>query len=158
MKDIHVYIHLPNYVRQWLEHRFGSPVRFGRNSPENFLLTSCVRRPPLNAVVRSPEDNCAIVLPDNAVRRPETYHYLGRRSKAKLSRHIEQLFLLSLWTSCIQYVSQPRQLTPAIEMWCKSNGISCQYEEAVRQKFYRLRSNYSTHGIVLGKKYKKKTS
>lgn len=149
---------LPPYLKEWLEHRFGRPVRFPRHSLENFLLSRSTRRAPANALARRPEEDCAISLPDCAIRRPEVYNYLGRRAKAKVVQQIEQLFVISLWTCCAPYITQRTKLTPTIEAWCKDNGISCSNEEAVRQKFYRIRANYSKHGILLGKKYKKKSS
>ena len=46
MKDITVLLRLEPYLRQWLTHAFGEPVRFPAQSYENHLLLRLVQRVP----------------------------------------------------------------------------------------------------------------
>jgi len=158
MKDLVVHLPLPGYLRQWLAATLGDPVRFPPRSAENVLLTHLLRRrPPLAPPEPAGADTAAIVVPDNGLRPPETYNYLGRRGRAELAAAIERLFRLHLWSECAALMGAEGELGRGIDRWCEGHGIALEGREAVRQKFYRMRKAYRLYGIVLGKKYVKKS-
>lgn len=157
MKDVCIYLQVESYMGAWLRSTLGNPVRFPKKSSENALLSRIVTTRPDDAPpeVRT-EDSVAIVLPDNAERRPEFYNYLGRRARSKLLNAIDCLFRLHLWSECAPLIAARGELNKGIDEWCARHGIALDHREAVRQKFYRMRKSYNDHGIVLGKKYNKK--
>lgn len=157
MKDIVVHIAVPAYLGAWLRHTMGDPVRFPPRSYENLLLQRTLRRRPEGAPVEEAgAGTVALIIPDNALRRPEYYNYLGRRGRALMVQALERLFRLHLWSECCGLLGQPGELNRGLDEWCRHNGIGLDAREAVRQKFYRMRCDYRTFGIVLGKKYAKK--
>lgn len=157
MKDIVVHLPLPAYLRAWLTHTLGDPVRFPARSYENLLLHRLLtRRPPLAPIEEPRQDTVALVIPDNAVKRPEYYNYLGRRGRAEMTQAVERLFRLHLWSDCSALLGASGELNRGIDEWCRTYGIGLDAREAVRQKFYRMRRDYRRYGIVLGKKYAKK--
>ena len=162
MKNVTATIYLPRYLEQYLRHHYGSPVRFPARSMENELLRRLTVRPP-----RSMESEAAaggeqprgidpveIVLPDDALHRPEYYNYLGRTARRRMVSAIDALFRVHLWTECLPLVVEGR-INQGLDEWCRDNGIDLDAREAVRQKFYRMRCLYAPLGIKIGKKYGK---
>lgn len=160
MKGIIIYIKLPAYLRQWLVNSLGYPVRFPPRSFENLLLTRLCQRRPSSAPIETscPMGNVPVVLPDNSYHRPEFYNYLGTKGAREMARAIENLFRLHLWSECSYLCARPGLLNSGLNDWCRAQGIDEVYREAVRQKFYRMRSLYNGTTIRLGKKYSKNTA
>ncbi len=156
MKDITVLLRLEPYLRQWLTHAFGEPVRFPAQSYENHLLLRLVQRVPHASAIANEDKNslkCVrVVIPDSAHRRPEYYHHLSRRANAKMCAALVSLFRIHLWSDIAPKIHADG-LNRAIDDWCQSQGIDIDYREGVRQKFYRMRKSYETYGIILGKKH-----
>ena len=158
VKDITVHLHVEAYLKQWLEHSLGDPVRFPSRSYESCLLSRLVSTPPKAGLSADGGDagGVRIVLPDNALRPPEYYHYLSRRSSDTMRAAIDALFRLALWSECAHLLGQKGNINKGIDRWCAGHGISIDYREGVRQKFYRMRLQYGKRGIMLGKMYEKK--
>ena len=156
MKGLTVYLRLEPYLRQWLTHNFGSPVRFPPRSYENMLLHRLLSRPAAGATTATgptcPPDSVAIVITDHAQRRPEYWCHLSRRAQAEMARAVANLFCLALWSECVCLIHSGT-LNRGIDSWCQANGIALIYREGVRQKFYRMRRLYAQNGVILGKKY-----
>lgn len=156
MRNITLKLRLPGYLRQWLTHCYGNPVRFPNRSYEHLLLRRYLRKPPAGYIPKkTTPDEVAIIIPDNDLHRPEYYHHLGRDGYRLLCDGIDNLFRLSLWRECFPLLATPGQLNKGLDDWCADHGIALDYREAVRQKFYRMRRAYDDFGIFLGKKYAK---
>lgn len=158
MKDIVVHLKVEKYIKQWLEHTLGNPVRFPPQSYENILLHRSLRTPPkghMPPLLQDP-DMVAIVIPDNSYRKPEFYNYLGERGRRALVAAIDGLFRIALWSDCAPLIHSKEELNKGIDSWCREHGIELDYREAVRQKFYRIRKSYQIKGVILGKIYRKK--
>ena len=154
MKGIIIYLRLEAYLRQWLTHHLGSPVRFPDRSYENALLLRLLSRPtggyePPTTVC--PPDSVPVIVPDCAHRRPEYYCSLTRRAQAQMARAIDNLFRLHLWSECAPHIHSG-QLNRSLDQWCARQGIALDNREAVRQKFYRMRHAYQEKGIFLRKR------
>ncbi len=157
MKNVCIHLRLEVYLARWLTATMGDPVRFPAHSYENAVLSRLLTVRPKNLPPPKPEaGEVAIVIPDNAARRPEYYNYLGARSQAALRDVIDALFRIHLWSECAPLLSVPGRLNSGLDEWCARHGIPLDNREAVRQKFYRMRKNYEQFGIYLGKKYKKR--
>lgn len=155
MKGLTVYIRLEPYLRQWLTHHFGQPVRFPDRSYENRLLHRLLSRPGSVhelATPTCPPDSVAVVITDHSLRRPEYWCHLSRRAQAEMARAVANLFCLAMWSECVQLIHSGG-LNRGIDHWCQANGIALIYREGVRQKFYRMRRLYERYGVILGKKY-----
>ena len=158
MKDFIVYIKVEKYIKQWLEHSLGNPVRFPPHSYENEMLRRSLQKRTWNAppVLHTDADSVAIVIPDTRHRKPEFYNYLGLEAQRQVVSAIDGLFRLALWSDCAPLIHSKQELNAGIDNWCKEHGIELDYREAVRQKFYRIRKSYQIKGIILGKIYRKK--
>ncbi|MBR4552401.1 MAG: hypothetical protein IKO20_01595 [Bacteroidaceae bacterium] len=158
MKDIVVHLKVEKYIKQWLEHTLGNPVRFPSRSYESEVLRRALRKQPQD--IRTPillckADYVAIVIPDDDYKRPEYYNYLPVRGQRRLQAAIDGLFRIALWSDCAPLIHSKQELNAGIDKWCQQHGIELDYREAVRQKFYRLRKEFRIKGIILGKKYQK---
>ena len=154
MKGIIIYLHLETYLRQWLTHRLGTPVRFPDRSYENALLLRLISRPSGGSeppTTICPPDSVPIIVPDCARRRPEYYCALTRRAQSQMARAVDNLFRLHLWSECAHLI-HTRRLNQGLDEWCARQGIAIDYREAVRQKFYRMRRAYEEKGIFLRKR------
>lgn len=161
MKDLTITLHVEPYLQEWAYHRFGRPVRLPRGSYEQLLLKRSLQKPPRlplppteAAADAVPQRRVplAIVLPDNALRRPEYYNYLPRRARLQLIHALEDLFRLHLFSSCRHLIHQRGALLRGLDEWCRTEGISIDHREGVRQKFYRMRRAYEAAGIILGRR------
>ena len=154
MKDIVIYLHLNGHLRQWLIHALGNPVRFPARSYENLLMVRHLKRKTdrTECPTNQSTETVAICLPDNSMHRPEYYNHLTQRGIRLLSVSIDNLFRMHLWSDCSPLVGSSGELNRGIDAWCAANGISLEYREAVRQKFYRMRRLYETNGIIVKKK------
>lgn len=167
MKGITVSILLPYYLAQWLTHALGNPVKFPVQSYENRLLSrllsrrprgegSCATSPVAEGNAHANRQRVSLVIPDNDLRRPEYFNYLSVRARAQMAEAIEALFRLHLWSECVCLIHSRQRLNQGIDQWCRRQGISIEYREAVRQKFYRMRRAYEREGIILGEKHRRR--
>lgn len=147
---------ISGYLREWLVHAFGMPARFPARSFENAIICRGLVKPPAHQAVtpsRATEDAVHIVAPVCHGKPFASYNILSRKAQSELIEAIEILFRLDLYHSLMPQLAKPG-INDAIDGWCKSRGISLQFREGVRQKFYRIRKDYRSCGIFLGKKYK----
>ncbi len=156
MKDITLQVALRPHLASWLRTKYGDPVRFPPRSYENLLLHSLVTRGRYASGAVSLQgpgkELQRITLTDHATRRPEYYHHLTRRAAQTFASAIERQFRLALWCECSPLLYRPTGLNRGIDAWCQRQGISVEYREGVRQKFYRMRKEYQKNCHDSGKK------
>jgi len=168
-------IPLPPYLRQWLASRMGDPARFPNSSFENAIIARHLAKPPLqsnksrkskspllpnksNQSNQSKEAVARIAAPVVRGKPPAIYNHLPRRGREELRSAIAALFTLDLWNSCVYLLAaRTVSLTGCLDEWCRSRSITPENREAVRQRFYRLRRAYAERGVILGRRYKKKS-
>ena len=75
MKDIRVYVKVERYIKEWLEYRLGSPVRFPERSYENERVHAHLSKRPCDLPPAKPQ-GCfvSIVITDSLHRKPEFYN------------------------------------------------------------------------------------
>ena len=158
MKNITVFISLPFYLSDWLVYLYGEPLKFPTRSPENDLLhvlavrSGCRRCPAsMHSIdqTRATHRRVRVFLPDRSFHKPEHYHHLSAECAAVFVRYLHRIFRLTLWNVGCSLIESGRPLAPGIDDWCASHGITVAHREAVRRKFYRIRSGYAARGIVL---------
>lgn len=150
MKDVLIYLDVPPYLKEWLTHTYGHPVRFPARGVENELLRcSTIRRPSTVPIDTPAPGRVAIALPDCDTHRPEFYNYLPRKARAQLTKTLQGMFTLQLWYAGLHALMSGAPLLRSLDDWCSSHGISASSTDAVRKKFYRLRKVYQPHGVKL---------
>ena len=157
MSNIVIYLRLETYLKQWLIHSFGLPVRFPAKSNENAIIRRFIQRQPVGQTpeIASPE-LLPIVIPDSCAKDPEIYNYMGPLAKAALTEAIEDMFRMNLWAELSGIVEQSHKgINGLVAAWCELHGIDLDAQEAVRQKFYRMRKAYAKKNLVLYKSTKK---
>lgn len=152
-----IYLPLSPYLREWAVHALGSPVRFPRGSYEHALLGRHLSRPPRGADPQLPRpDAVAVEVPVLRGKPMEVYNYLPRAGRSLLREAVLRLFVIDLWSSLSWAILRP-SLGEAIEEWCRSRGIAPEHREAVRRRFYRIRSRYNDMGLTIGRRYRLKS-
>ena len=158
MSNFNVYVKLPPFVSQFLIHSLGNPVVFPPSSVENSTIRTFISRLPEG---RQPDvaadDLTAIAIPDSKSKPADQYNYLAPRGKAALAECCDYLFNRCLWTELGDMSSVGCKTLTAIYAWCENHGISIDYADTIRQRYYRIRDSYAKQGIDLMKKTRNKT-
>ncbi len=96
-----------------------------------------------------PNDYLAIVLPDSKAHPVQQYNYLGPRARRAVKEMVTDLFKIDLWASLKDITDRSCKLSSLISAWCEQRGIGFDYEDTVRQCFYRMRDQHAKRGVNL---------
>lgn len=96
-----------------------------------------------------PEDYIAIHLPDSKAKPVKEYCYLGPRARRAVKEMVTDLFKIDLWASLKDIADRSCRLSSLISAWCEQHGIGIDYEDTVRQCFYRMRDQHVKKGLNL---------
>lgn len=153
MSKFCVYIPLEPFVKQWLVNKYGEPVKFQSQSIENYTIQTFVIKKPANVEPDVADDrSVAVVIPDSIHKPAEYFNHLTPRGKEAVKQNIEYLFNQNLWTELGDMSSLGCKTMTAIYAWCEKHGISIDYSDTIRQRWYRIRNSYTKKGIDLMKK------
>ena len=123
-EDLIIYLHLDNYLAQWLVHEYGEPIEFPRNSTENDVIELGLMKKPFLAAVPGPGDNrVAIRVPyfkDKDIRK---YTFLPVSARKSLARCIRSRFVIALWNDLCKFGHIGRQKQDLLWTWMESHGI-----------------------------------
>lgn len=97
----------------------------------------------------SPDDYIAVQLPDSKAKPVKEYNYLGPRARCAVKEMITDLFKMDLWASLKDITDRSCKLSSLISAWCEQHGIGIDYEDTVRQCFYRIRNQHAKKGVIL---------
>lgn len=157
MSKFVIYINLPKYLSEWLISHFGNPVVFPHSSPQNAIIRTFLLQRPADELPDTGGDGLtAIAIPDSVAKPPERFNHMKRLGKKAVAESCKDLFLRALWSDISPIVDSPVGLNSLIGAWCEQNGISVDHIETVRQCFYRIRKNFSSHGVNLRNPTRKK--
>lgn len=150
-----IYIRLKPFLRQWLCHAFGDPVRFPARSPENAFLRRHVQLRPAGVPPDTAgEGLTAIVLPTQGDRKVEYWNYLTDADRRELGLMIDGLFTLAWYADLREQLARPG-INAAVHDWCRHNGIGIDHEDTVVQRINRWRRECAKSGVNLFFKPKK---
>lgn len=149
MSNFVVYVRFEPFVAQWLTHSYGSPVVFPAQSVENSVLRRFTQKQPGAVPAAPPPDALAIVLPDSRAKDPAVYNHLGRHGQKAVVEIVEDNFRRALWNELHDLLRQRLKLMTAIYSWCELHGISIDYADTIRQRFYRIRDAYVKKGVEM---------
>lgn len=96
-----------------------------------------------------PEEYLAIELPDSKAKPVREFNYLGPRARRAVKEMIADLFKMDLWASLKDIADRSCKLSSLISAWCEQHGIGIDYEDTVRQCFYRMREQHAKRGVNL---------
>lgn len=145
MFDICIYLELEGYLRDWLIHKYGNPVRFIRNSAENDILETFLATPKPDTLPDLPTPNkVAIALPSFKYKDTRTYNYLPPKAKDALSHCIKVNFRVKMWKDLHTLANLDGCITDIIYAWMEQNGIELTEKnwETIRQMYFRKRKIY----------------
>lgn len=149
-----IYVRLKPFLRQWVEHAFGRPVRFPARSPENAFLRHVVRlRPKGTRQETDTTDLTPIMLPDQSDHPVRCWNYIADTDKKVLCQMIDDLFTLAWRSDLYPALSRPG-IGETVRRWCRANGIDIDHEGTVIQRINRWRRECRKNGINLFYKVK----
>lgn len=96
-----------------------------------------------------PNEYIAISLPECKAKPIREYNYLGPRARRAMKEMITDLFKIDLWASLKDIADRSCKLSSLISAWCEQHGIGIDYEDTVRQCFYRMRDQHAKKGVNL---------
>lgn len=110
-------------------------------------------RQPANAPTHS-DDDIAIMIPDSKQKDPQYFNYLGAHGQKSVVECIEDTFKLNMWRELNDLSDVGCSVMNAIYSWCEMHGISIDYADTIRQRYYRIRDSYVKKGVDLRKRRK----
>ena len=96
-----------------------------------------------------PDDYMAIELPESKAKPVREFNYLGPRARRAVKEMVTDLFKMDLWASLKDIADRSCRLSSLISAWCEHHGIGIDYEDTVRQCFYRMRDQHAKKGVIL---------
>ena len=96
-----------------------------------------------------PNEYIAISLPESKAKPIREYNYLGPRARRAVKEMITDLFKIDLWASLKDIADRSCKLSSLISAWCEQHGIGIDYEDTVRQCFYRMRDQHAKKGVKI---------
>lgn len=153
MSQFLIYIKLKPFVKQFITHALGNPVVFPNQSVENSTIHNFIQRLPDGKQPDvAKEDLTPICIPDSTSKPAQFYNYMSPRGKIAVEECCEYLFKRNLWNELGDMSDIGCNLMTAIYAYCEEHGIDIAYADTVRQRYYRVRDQYSKKGINLMKK------
>jgi len=146
MSQFVTYIRLEPFVKQWLVHSYGNPVEFPAQSLENSTIRRFTQKQPDTPPLHS-ESDVAVRVPDSKAKDPAIYNYLGRYGQQAVVECIEDNFRRSMWCELNDLSDVGCSVMTAIYSWCEMHGISIDYADTIRQRYYRIREAYARKGV-----------
>jgi hypothetical protein len=153
MSKFVIYVVLKPFIAQWAVHHFGSPVEFPPQSVGNARIIAVLRKRPEGIVpdVR-PEGSTPVAIPYSKQKDPETWNYVTPSGCRFIAEYIEALFKDNLYSEFKEICSADSKLQTAAYTWCEMHGISIDYADTIRQRFYRERERLLHCGVDLRKR------
>jgi len=150
MSNFNVYLTVPEYLEQWLNHSFGHPVELIKDSPESRILNELLAKLPAGEMPDTGEGaNITISIPFFKDKNPEVYNYLHRSSKTALIESFSTLFDKNLFheitdlINCqVDSLGRKKKRAALIYAYMEKHGIDEKHWDTVSQRFHRLNQQY----------------
>lgn len=150
MSNFNVYLTVPEYLEQWLNHSFGNPVELIKDSPESRILNELLSKLPPGEMPDTGEGaNITISIPFFKGKNPEVYNYLHRSSKTALIESFSTLFDKNLFHEITDLVNctpdslgKKKKRAALIYAYMEKHGIDEKHWDTVSQRFHRLNQQY----------------
>ena len=137
MSEYYIYLKCKPWVRAWLHHCWGDPVRFSNKSLEHDEIRHWLQPLPSGTMPKMREDDdVAIVIPQSQRKRPDVYNYLSKTAKRALTNMIN--FSRNFKQAVVRSCRNGIQIKYAVIMWMESNGIPMDHYETLLQQINRM--------------------
>lgn len=148
-----IYLKLKPFIRQYLVHAFGDPVRFDDHSVTNARIISVLQQRRSSFPPETPaEGMTAVCIPYSKQKDPASFNFVSSSGKNFIIEHIEAIFLMNLWNEMSQMCGDDTKLQSAAYAWCEMHGIDLDYADTIRMRYYREKKKLLEHGIDLRSK------
>ena len=87
---------------------------------------------------------------------PESWNYVTPSGKRFIAEYVEALFKDNLYGEFKEMCSEDSKLQTAAYAWCEMHGVSIDYADTIRQRFYRERERLLACGVDLRKRSRTK--
>lgn len=150
MSNFVIYLKLKPFVAQYLEYHFGNPVRFDDHSVTNARIVSVLQQRRDGQKPETAADGLTpVCIPYSKQKDPHAWNYVSEAGKRFIVDHIESIFLSNLWDEMSRMCGDDTKIQSAAYAWCDMHGISIDYADTIRMRFYRERNKFLKHGIDL---------
>lgn len=158
MSNFVIYLKLKPFIAQWATYHFGNPIRFPAQSAGNARIVSVLCKRPADALPDvAHDDHTPVAIPYSKQKEPEAWNYVTPSGKRFIVEYIEALFKDNLFKEFSEMCSEDSKLQTAAYTWCEMHGISIDYADTIRQRFYRERERLLACGVDLRKRNRTKT-
>lgn len=158
MSGFVIYIELKPFIAQWAVHHFGNPIVFPPQSVGNARIVAVLRRRPDGAGPDVAADGLTpVAIPYSKQKDPESWNYVTPSGKRFIAEYVEALFKDNLYGEFKEMCSEDSRLQTAAYAWCEMHGVSIDYADTIRQRFYRERERLLACGVDLRKRSRQKS-
>lgn len=158
MSNFLVYIELKPFIAQWAVTHFGSPIVFPPQSVGNARIVAVLRKRPSDVAPDVEREGLTpVAIPYSKQKDPEAWNYVTPSGKRFIAEYIEALFKDNLYKEFTEMCSEDSKIQTAAYSWCEMHGISIDYADTVRQRFYRERERLLDCGVDLRRRSRTKT-
>lgn len=158
MSNFVVYIPLKPFIAQWAVHHFGRPIVFPPQSVGNARIIAILRKRPEGAEPDVDRPGLTpVAIPYSKQKDPESWNYVTPSGKRFIAEYIEALFRDNLYTEFKEMCGKDSKLQTAAYTWCEMHGVSIDYADTIRQRFYRERERLLARGVDLRRRSRVKT-
>lgn len=132
------------YVKEWLHHKFGSPVNLPKGTPERKLIELHIR-PGDDVELVGVESNriVEILVPYSRDLDARLHGKISQRFKKAVSDSLSNIFMQKIWED---YTRLGIELKCTQKDWLyaylQDNGISDDHWEALNKRLYRISNRY----------------
>lgn len=151
MKDVLIYLPLKPFIRQFLFHHYGCPVKFPAQSITNKCIVSVLQKRRKDGLPEvAGEGRTPICIPDNSAKDPAVWNFVSTFGKKLICQHIESVFSMCIWcemTAACQFNDRKQQ--DAAYEWCLRHGVSLDYADTIRMRYYRDKTSFLSQKIDL---------
>jgi hypothetical protein len=153
MSNFVIYLKLKPFVAQWAKNHYGNPVTFPAQSVGNARIVSVLRKRPDDAEPDVAQDGMtAVAIPYSKQKDPEGWNYVTPQGKHFIEIYIEALFRDNMYMELRQMCHNDKDIMPACYAWCEIHGISMDYADTIRMRYYRERTHHLKRGVDLRRK------
>lgn len=145
MSDYLVYLSVPTYLAQWIDHTFGNPAQLIKDSPECRVMNEFLVKTPCDAKPDTGDiSNISISIPFFKGKDPRTYNYLHKTGKKALEESFRTLLVKNLMEEVGSLENGNTKIATLIYAWMEKHGIGENEWYTVSQIYYRTRKKYFT--------------
>lgn len=159
MSQFVIYLKLKPFIAQWAMKHFGNPITFPAQSVGNARIVAILQKRPDGVMPDTYQDGLTpVAIPYSKQKEPVAWNYVTASGKKFIAEYIEALFKDNLFKEFSEMCGEDSKLQTAAYAWCEMHGISIDYADTIRQRFYREREKLLSCGIDLRKRSRIKCS